>query len=75
LREHQHRRPRELRTDLLRGAQPVVGVGGRHAHVDHGDIRLVGADLADQLLGVARLPDNLHPRFLQQAHDALAQQH
>ena len=34
----------------------------------------MGADLAQQVLGVARLADDLDARVLEQPHDALAQQ-
>ncbi len=34
----------------------------------------MGADLAQQILGVAGLADDLHPGVLEQPHDALAQQ-
>jgi hypothetical protein len=50
-------------------------VGRRHAHVDHGDIGLVRADLAQQVLGVARLAGDLEARLLQQSRDARTQQH
>jgi hypothetical protein len=50
-------------------------VGRRHAHVYHGDVGLVGADLAQQVLRVARLPGDLEAGLLQQARETLAQQH
>ena len=61
--------------DLARGAQALVGVARRHPDVDHGDVGLVGADLAEQVLGVAGLAGDLESRVLEQAHEALAQQH
>ena len=61
--------------DLVGRAQALVGVRGRHPHVDHRDVRPVGADLAQQVLGVARLPGDLEARFLEQARETLAQQH
>ena len=61
--------------DLARGAQALVGVRRGHADVDHGDVGLVGADLAQQVLGVAGLAGDLEARVLEQAHEALAQQH
>ena len=61
--------------DLVRGAQALVGVGGRHPHVDDGDVRPVRADLAQQVLGVAGLAGDLEARLLQQPREALAQQH
>ena len=61
--------------DLVGGAQALVGVRGRHPHVDDGDVGPVGADLAQQVLGVARLAGDLEARLLQQACETLAQQH
>jgi hypothetical protein len=60
--------------DLCGGAQALVGVRRRHAHVDDGDVGLVGLDLAQQVLGVAGLADDLHPRVLEQPRDAFAQE-
>ena len=64
-----------LGADLVRGAQALVGVRRRHAHVDDGDVGLVGADLAQQVLGVAGLAGDLEARLLEQARETLAQQH
>src|SRR5262249_42680629 len=61
--------------DLRGGAQALVGVRRRHADVDDGDVGLVGVDLAQQVLGVARLADDLHAGVLEQPRDAFAQQH
>ena len=72
--EHEHRSRRALGADPVRRAQALVGVGRRHAHVDHGDVGLVRADLAQQLLGVARLADDLEARLVQQSRDPLTQQ-
>ena len=63
-----------LVADLGRGAQALVGVRRRHADVDDRDVGLVGADLAQQVLGVAGLGDDLEARLLEQPRDALAQQ-
>ena len=63
-----------LVADLGRGAQALVGVRRGHADVDDRDVGLVGADLAQQVLAVARLGDHLEARLLEQARDALAQQ-
>src|SRR4051794_34726048 len=72
--EHEHADVRLARADVDRGAQAVVGVGRRHAHVGDRDVRLVGAHLADEVLGVARLGDDVEARVLEQPGDALAQQ-
>jgi hypothetical protein len=64
-----------LGADPQRRAQPVVCVGRRHADVDHRDVGLVGVDLAQQVLGVAGLADDLEAPLLEQPHHALAQQH
>src|SRR5439155_14582597 len=53
----------------------VVGVGRGHADVDHCHIRLVRPHLAREVLGVARLRDDLMARLLEQPHDALAHQY
>ena len=61
---------------IFRGrAQSLVGMGRRHPHVDHGHVGLVRADLAEQVLRVAGLPDDLEAGILQQPSDPLAQQH
>ncbi len=59
----------------MRGAQALVGVGRRHPHVHDRDVGLVRADLAHQVLGVAGLADDVEARLLEQADEALAQQH
>src|SRR5215212_11629796 len=45
-----------------------------HADVDDHDVRLVRAGLAQQVLAVAGLADDLDPGFGQEAAQALAQQ-
>ena len=56
-----------LGAQLDRRAQAVVGVVGRHPHVDDRDVGLVRADLAHQVVGVARLRDDLEARVLEHA--------
>src|SRR4029453_553952 len=46
-----------------------------HADVDHRDIWLVRADLAQQIVAVAGLGDDLEARLLEQPRDSLTQQH
>ena len=73
--EHEHRRAGVLGADAVGRAQALVGVRRRHAHVDHRDVRVVGADLAQQVLGVAGLARDLEPGLLEQARETLAQEH
>jgi hypothetical protein len=47
----------------------------RHADVDDGQIRSALAHEPDQLRPVACTPDDLVPALLEQAREALAQQH
>ena len=62
-------------TDLARGSEALVRVGRRHADVDHGDVRLVHRDVAEQVLRRSGLRDDLEAGLLEQPGDALAQQH
>ena len=48
---------------------------GRHADVDDGDVGLVRADLAQEVLRVAGLAGDLEAGLLQQARETLAQEH
>ena len=48
---------------------------GRHPDVDDGDVGLVRADLAQEVLGVTRLAGHLEAGLLEQPREALAQQH
>ena len=73
--EHEHADAGLLGADPVRGAQALVGVRGRHAHVHDRDVGLVRADLAHQVLGVAGLADDVEARFLEQARETLAQEH
>ena len=61
--------------DLLRRAQPFVGLGRRHPDVDDGDIRLVHRDMAQQVLGIPRLCDDVEACVPEQARDAFTQEH
>ena len=58
--------------DLLRGDQSFVGVGGRHADVDDGDVGGVGGDVLEELVGVAGLGDDVDPAVGEEAGEALA---
>ena len=53
--------------------QPLVGEAGRHPDVDQRDVGLVGADLAQEVLRISGLADDVHAGLLQQAHYALTQ--
>jgi hypothetical protein len=61
--------------DLVRRTQALIGVGRRHPDVDDGDVGAVRADLAQQVLGVPGLAGDLEAGLLEQAREALAQQH
>jgi hypothetical protein len=69
--EHENGRVGVLGSDPMGGAQALVGMGRRHADVDHRDVRLVRADLAQQVLAVARVAGDLEARLLQQPPDSL----
>ena len=60
---------------ILRAARrpSSVWVGGMRTSIDR-DVGLVGADLAQQVLGVAGLAGDVEARVLEQAHEPLAQQ-
>ena len=60
--------------NLDRGAQAVVGVVGRHLHVDDRHVGPVGGHLAPQVVGVAGLSDDLEAGVGEQAAEPLAQQ-
>src|SRR5215211_499026 len=64
-----------LLPNLLRRAQPLVGARGRHLDVHDRDVGLVRANLQQQILRRSALPDDLEARLLEQARDALAEQH
>src|SRR5581483_526007 len=74
LREHEHGGAGMALADLAGRAQALVRVGGRHPDVHHRHVRAVRADLQEQLLGGARLPDHLEPGVREQARDPLAQE-
>ena len=61
--------------NLSRRAQPLVRVGRRHLHVDHDDVGLVGSDLAQQVLGIAGLADDLEAHLVQEPGQALTEQY
>ena len=67
LREHEHADARLRRADLHRRPQAVVGVVGRHLDVDDRDVRLVRADLAQEVGRVAGLGDDLEAGVAEQA--------
>jgi hypothetical protein len=61
--------------DLDGGAQPVVGLVGRHLHIHDGHVGTVGGHLAPQVVGVTGLGDNGKAGVGQQAAEPLAQEH
>src|SRR5215212_6716737 len=72
--EHEDAGSGQLRADDPGRLEALVDVRGGHADVDDGDIGLVGPDLSQQLLAVARLADDVEARVREQAHGALAQE-
>jgi hypothetical protein len=73
LREDEYAAVRPALPDLLGGTQSLVGLRRRHPDVDQGDVRLVQADVPEEILRRAALRHDLEPRVLQQARNALAQ--
>src|SRR5215213_10827873 len=72
--EDQDGRPGGPLADLQGGPQALVGVGGGHADVDHGQVGTVGVNGRDQAGAVADLGHDLDPAVGQQPGQALAQQ-
>ena len=60
--------------DLDRRPQPVVGEIGRHPDVDDRHVRLVRADLAQQVGRVAGLGHDLDPGLLEQTSHSFPQE-
>jgi hypothetical protein len=75
LRQHEHREPGMPGTQLDRGAQAVVGVGGRHPHVDDGQVGIVRGDRVDQARRVSDRRDGLDRAVRQQPYEAFPEQH
>src|SRR3954464_2439203 len=75
LREHEHADRRVARADLQSGAQPLVGVRGRHPDVDDRYVRRRRVDLAQQLLAGRAAGGYGEAGVPEQARDALAEQH
>src|SRR4030095_2471381 len=73
--EDEHTGVRKALADLPRRSQALIRVRRWHADVDDRDLRLVHADVAQQILGVPGLRDDLEPRLAEEARDALAQEH
>ena len=57
------------------GRITVVGEAGRHANVRDHDVRPLLLDLAQEILGVIGLPDDLEALCLEQRRDALPEEH
>src|SRR3954451_1745792 len=60
--------------DLVRGPDPLVGLGRRHADVDDRHVGSVLVDRGEQPLRVRRLGDDLDALAAHERCDALAQQ-
>ena len=74
LREQEHADRRMPLADLAGGPQPFVCMRRRHANVDDRDVGLVHRDVAEQVLRVPRLRDDLEPRFLEQPRHAFPEE-
>ncbi len=61
LRQDQHADGREPRPDLARRPHALVGVGRRHADVDHRHVGRIGGHRRHQLVGVAARPTTSRP--------------
>ena len=72
--QHQDTGGRPLVTHHQRRPQPLVGERGRHPHVDHDRVRALGADGAQERLGVARGGHDAVAGLGEQPGQALAQQ-
>ena len=55
--------------------RPFVRLRRRHPDVDDRDVRLVHRDVAEEVLGRARLRDDLEARLVEQPRDPLPEQH
>ena len=73
--EDQQRRLRELFADELGCVEALRPMGWRHADIDHRKIGALLAHQPHQFRPVTRLADELVPAPLEQAREALAQQH
>ena len=73
--EHQQRHVRPLLADHQRGAHALVGERRRHPDVDHAHVGLVLLDGAQQRLAVGDAVDDVEAALVEQAREALAQQH
>ena len=74
LREHEHTNVRMLAPYLVCGNEALVGVRRRHADVDDRHVRLVRADLAQQVGCIAGLRDDLDARLLEQTSHSFPQE-
>ena len=61
--------------DLLGRPQPLIGLRRRHPDVHDRNVRLVHRDVAQQILGVAGLRDDVEAGLHEQPGDSLAQEH
>src|SRR6266540_1099890 len=72
--QHHHGDLRVLAADHERGPDALVGVGRRHAHVDHDQVGVVLADSSQQLLGVGHGGGDLEAAVAEQLGQAFAEQ-
>ena len=64
-----------LLTDLLGRPQTLVCLCRRHTDVDDRNVGLVHRDVAQQILGIAGLRDDVESGLQEQSRDSLAQKH
>ena len=74
LAEHEYADLRVRPADRHGRSEPIVGMRGRHPDVGHDHVGLMRADLADEVVGVTGLRDDLEAVRLEHARLPLAQQ-
>src|SRR5215213_10783722 len=75
VRKDEHAHVREATADLLCGEEAVIELVGRHTDVDDGDIRSTCFHHAQQRVRVTAESCDLEPGVLEQAAEALPQEH
>src|SRR6266702_2171024 len=75
LRQHEHAHFRMLGSDPASGHESLVRVRGRHADVDHRDVRVREVNVFHELIRVARLGHDVNPSILAESHDPLSSDH
>src|SRR6185312_15904410 len=73
--QDEHPDIRMRRADFLGGDEALIGVGGRHLDIDDRDVGAGQLDFAAQLLGRARLADDVEAGLGQQAIQPVPEKH